>query len=182
MKYSVINYVKSDLYRYYGNTKIINFIIAFNFNRGFNFMFWFRLAQSRIFFISSISKMIVFFKRRSYQIDIPVGTKIGYGFYIGHGGPIIISPTAIFGNNCNVSQFTSIGSNNNNAAKIGNNVYIGPNVCIVENVSIGDNVTIGAGSIVTKDIPMNATAAGNYAKVFHYHNAATFIHNKWVNF
>ncbi|WP_294191778.1 hypothetical protein [Pseudomonas sp.] len=37
----------------------------------------------------------------------------------------------------------------------------------MNHVEIGDNTTIGAGSVVTKDIPDNATAVGNYAKVIH---------------
>lgn len=56
-------------------------------------------------------------------------------------------------------------------------MYIGPNVCVVENVKIGDNVTIGAGSVVTKDIPSNATAVGNYAKVINYNNPGKCIDN-----
>lgn len=178
MKNLVFKYIKSDLFRYYGNNSLKNFFIALNFNRGFNFMFWFRIAQSEILLLSSIAKIIVFIKRRLYKIDIPVQTKIGYGFYIGHGGPLVVNPTTVFGDNCNVSQFTSIGSNKNKAAEIGDNVYIGPNVCIIENVKIHNNVTIGAGSIVTKDIPVNATVVGNYAKVLHYNNPASFIHNK----
>lgn len=180
MTYLVVKYIKSDLYRYYGNTYFKNFIIAFFLNRGFNFMFWFRLAQSNIFFVSSLAKLFVFMKRRFYKIDIPVQTKIGFGFYIGHGGPIVVNPTTVFGNNCNVSQFTSIGSNMNQAAEIGDNVYIGPNVCVIENVKINNNVTIGAGSVVTKNIPENATVVGNYAKVLHYNNPGVFIQNKVV--
>ena len=79
----------------------------------------------------------------------------------------------------NLSQFTTIGSNEGKAAHIGNNVYIGPSVCIVENVKIGNNTTIGAGSVVTKDIPNNATAVGNYAKVINYNNPGRFILNRW---
>lgn len=178
MKNLVVDYIKSDLFRYYGNTSLKSFILALNFNRGFNFMFWFRIAQSKILLLSDFAKIMVFLKRRIYRIDIPVQTKIGYGFYIGHGGPLVVNPTTVFGNNCNVSQFTSIGSNKNSAAKIGDNVYIGPNVCIIEYIKIGDNVTIGAGSVVTKDIPMNATVVGNSARILHYNNPAFFIHNK----
>lgn len=114
------------------------------------------------------------------QLQIPLSTQIGYGLYIGHGGPIIINGTAIIGNNCNLSQFTTIGANHGKAAIIGDNVYIGPNVCIVEEVKIGNNVTIGAGSVVTKDIPDNATAAGNYAKVLNYNNPGRYIGNRYL--
>ena len=83
----------------------------------------------------------------------------------------------------NLSQFTTIGANKGReAAEIGDNVYIGPNVCIIENVKIGDNVTIGAGSVVTKDIPENATAAGNYAKVLNTNNPGLLVNNRWIDF
>lgn len=106
--------------------------------------------------------------------------KIGYGLYIGHGGPLVVNSTAIIGNNVNLSQYTSIGANNGKSAVIGDNVYIGPNVCVVENVTIGNNVTIGAGSVVTKNIPDNATAVGNYAKVINYNNPGAPIGNRWI--
>ena len=118
--------------------------------------------------------------RNKQVIQLPRKTKVGYGLYIGHNGPIVINPTTVIGNNVNLSQFTTIGSNKGNAAHIGDNVYIGPNVCIVEDVKIGNNVTIGAGSVVTKDIPDNATAVGNYAKVISYSNPGQFIKNKWI--
>ena len=49
----------------------------------------------------------------------------------------------------------------------------------MEDVKIGNNVTIGAGSVVTKDIPDNATAAGNYAKVINYKDPGRFVNNRW---
>ena len=48
---------------------------------------------------------------------------------------------------------------------IGNNVWLGGNVCVMPGVTIGDNAVIGAGAVVTKDIPANAVAVGNPAKV-----------------
>ena len=78
-----------------------------------------------------------------------------------------------------MSQFTTIGANDEQAAVIGDNVYIAPNCCLVENVIIGNNVTIGAGSVVTKNIPENATAVGNYAKVINYNNPGRYIKNAW---
>lgn len=106
-----------------------------------------------------------------------------YGLYIAHGCPIFVNPTAAIGNNVNLSQFTTIGSNHNQAAVIGDYTYIGLNVCIVEDVIIGKNVTIGAGSVVTKNIPDNDTACGNYAKVINYNNPGRYTNNnRWTDF
>lgn len=105
---------------------------------------------------------------------------VGYGLYIGHGCGVIVNPTAVLGNNINLSQFTTIGSNEGHAATIGDNVYIGPCVCIVENVHIGCNVTIGAGAVVTKDIPDNATAAGVPAKVISYKKPGRYVNDRFT--
>ena len=49
--------------------------------------------------------------------------------------------------------------------QIGNDVWLGTRVIVLPGVTIGDHVIVGAGSIVTGDIPKNAIAAGNPAKV-----------------
>ena len=48
---------------------------------------------------------------------------------------------------------------------IGDNVWVGGNVVINPGVHIGNNAVIGSGSVVTKDIPDNALAAGNPCRV-----------------
>jgi acetyltransferase-like isoleucine patch superfamily enzyme len=48
---------------------------------------------------------------------------------------------------------------------IGNNVWLGAQVIVLPGVTIGDNAVIGAGAVVTHDIPPNAVAAGNPARV-----------------
>ena len=49
--------------------------------------------------------------------------------------------------------------------KIGRDCFIGCNCLILKGVTIGDGAVIGAGSVVTKDIPARAVAAGNPARV-----------------
>ncbi len=173
------DYVKSDLMRYYGKYDFFTFIKAYTFNRTFRFQYAFRLCHLKGF-PKLFGTFLWVINRTKRTIKLPRTTQVGYGLYIGHGGPIVVNPTAIIGNNCNLSQFTTIGSNENHAAKIGDNVYIGPSVCIVEDVTIGNNVTIGAGSVVTKDIPDNATAVGNYAKVINYNNPGRYISKRWI--
>jgi tetrahydrodipicolinate N-succinyltransferase len=45
------------------------------------------------------------------------------------------------------------------------NVWIGLRAIICKGVSIGENAIIGAGAVVTHDVPENAIAAGNPARV-----------------
>ena len=173
---TAILYIKSDLYRYTKKTDFFSYLAEYFHNPAFRYQTKIRLCNARgIIKIYGIVMKNLFPNK---NLVIPWRTKIGYGLYIG----VIISSTAIIGNNCNLSQFTTIGSNKGKAAIIGDNVYIGPSCCIVENVHIGNNVTIGAGSIVTKDIPDNDTAAGNYARVLNYNDPARFIGNRFEQF
>lgn len=48
---------------------------------------------------------------------------------------------------------------------IGENVWIGEHARICKGVTIGDNAIIAANSVVTKNVPANAIAAGNPAKI-----------------
>ena len=48
---------------------------------------------------------------------------------------------------------------------IGKKVWLGANVTVLPGVSIGDGAIIGAGSVVTKDVPARAVAAGNPARI-----------------
>lgn len=48
---------------------------------------------------------------------------------------------------------------------IEDNVFIGADAFVLKGVTIGKNSVIGAGAVVTRDIPPNAIAAGNPAKV-----------------
>lgn len=178
----IIAYIKSDLYRYTETISVKSFLRSYLFNRSFCYSFWFRLSKSKNSAIKLIAKIMHFRFTRKYGIQIPSSTNIGYGLYIGHGMALVINPTAKIGNNCNLSQFTTIGSNHDQSATIGDNVYIGPNVCIVEDVKIGSNVTIGAGSVVTKDIPDNATAAGVPAKVISEKGPGRYIKKRWLKF
>jgi Acetyltransferase (isoleucine patch superfamily) len=100
-------------------------------------------------------------------------------------GTRISSATAVtLGDDCMVAQNVlitdsdwhdlydrSLSIGNTEAVKIGKNVWIGDSAIIGKGVTIGDNAVIGAGSIVVKDIPADAIAAGNPAAVIKYLDA-----------
>ena len=176
-----IEYIKSDYCRYYGtsNVSMLKITVCTFKSPYLAYSYWFRLSKKKgIFYLYCLYKLSR--TKRHTGIQIPPNTKIGYGLYIGHGCGTILNPTTVIGDNCNLSQFSTIGSNHGQAATIGDNVYIGPSVCIVENVHIGNNVSIGAGAVVTKDIPDNATVAGVPAKVLNYNNPGRYITKRYV--
>ena len=54
---------------------------------------------------------------------------------------------------------------------VGSNVWIGYGACILRGVRVGDNCVIGTSAVVTGDIPDNAVAAGNPARVLRMREA-----------
>ena len=167
--------IRSDAYRHNGRRSSLLSIYLNGITRtSVAFAFWWRLAQHKGFLYPLCKWMLRRYKRR-YGLFIPTSVKIGYGFYIQHCLGLVINSNAIIGNNVNMGQFTTIGSNLSKAAVIGNNVYIGPNVCIVDDVMIHSHVTIGAGAVVTKNCLSNTTVAGVPAKVIQ-----TFAHDDYI--
>ena len=94
----LVQLILSDLYRYCRNTKLSSFLKTDLFNRGFNFSVWLRLSTSKSW-IGKLAYPIFYYKKKKYGIDIHCTTKIGYGLFIGHGGPLIVNPTTVIGNN-----------------------------------------------------------------------------------
>ncbi len=127
----------------------------------------------RIPIIRQIMKLFGFFWHKFIQIttgiDIPETTVIGKGLYIGHFGTIIVSPLAVLGENCNLSQDVTIGMSGRGekrgAPVIGDRVYFGAGCRVIGPIKIGNDVAIGANAVVTKDLPNNAVAVGIPAKV-----------------
>ena len=85
---------------------------------------------------------------KRYRIEIPPFTT-GYGLRISH-----LSCGGNKGDNRHEEQ-----------PVLGDHVFLGCGVSIIGNVHIGDHAVIGAGSVVVKDIPAYANAAGNPCRV-----------------
>lgn len=172
-----------DYNRVYGNKKsIYQKLLAFT-HPGLVYLKWFRRASStknRLFkFICRLKLHQLSIK---YGIQIPVGTEIGSGFYIGHFGNIVVNPNAKIGKNCNIAQGVTIGQSNRGKRKgfpiIGNKVWIGPNAVIVGKIRIGDNVLIAPGAFVNMDVPDNSIVIGNPAEIKPSENATDgYINN-----
>lgn len=112
-------------------------------------------------------------------IEIPFTAKIGRGLYIGHFGQIILSPQAVLGECCNISQGITIGQAGRGDQQftpiIGDRVYIGPGAKLFGKLTVGNDVAIGANAVVTRDLPDNAVAVGVPAKVISLDSSRDFI-------
>ena len=174
-----IKLIQSDYYRIYAKKSSLFRIWLTSWRKhSVKYLFWMRMSAHRGF-LFPICKWRQEHYSKKYGLDIPPSTKIGWGFYIGHGIAIVINKTAIIGNNVNISQCCTIGSNKGYAAWVGNNVYIGPNTCVVEYVQIGSNTIIGAGSVVTKSVESNCTAVGSPCMVIGENGHPEYICNQW---
>lgn len=161
---------QSDRYRVSGSIVSRKKILCKSLLRPFtkqSLLVWFRLSCIKSKFWAVIFRKLYGISSKKYNIDIPCNTKIGYGFYMGHGICIVINGDTVIGNNVNISQFLNIGTNHDTPSLIADNVYIAPMCCIVEDVVIGKNSVIGAGAVVTKNVPANKTVAGVPAKVIN---------------
>jgi serine O-acetyltransferase len=89
-------YIKSDLYRYNGQTNFKCFIKTFFDFPGFKYSYILRKCnfykQNGIGIKYFFYKILLRIYRSRYHFDIPYQCDIGKGLYIGHFGRITINP------------------------------------------------------------------------------------------
>jgi len=97
-----------------------------------------------------------------WGIEIPRGTVVGPGLFIGHFGGITISSRAVLGSGCALSQNITIGisgsGDKSGVPVIGDNVYIAPGARLFGKITVGNNVKIGANAVIYKSVPDNSVA------------------------
>ncbi|MEI6493837.1 MAG: serine acetyltransferase [Verrucomicrobiota bacterium] len=100
-------------------------------------------------------------------IELNHKASIGPGLKLFHGTALVIHEGAVIGSHCTLRHCTTIGMRNDpgDVPVIGDHVDIGCNAVIIGKIHIGDRAVIGAGSVVVKDVPEGAVAAGNPARV-----------------
>jgi acetyltransferase-like isoleucine patch superfamily enzyme len=113
----------------------------------------------------------------------PGSIRIGRSTYVGeHNNLRTEGADLAIGDHCLISQFVSLiaaghayerrdlrideqGVSDRHGLRIGDDVWIGAGATVLPGVAIGTGAVIGGGSVVTRDVPPYAIAAGNPARV-----------------
>lgn len=123
---------------------------------------WFYINHLR--YVSIIVRALI---RLIFSADVPYAACIGKGTEFPHDAlGMVMHPATKIGKNCKILHGCTFGGRGGEKLPvIGDNVLIGAHCIILGDVHIGDNASIGAGSVVVTDIPENAVAVGNPARV-----------------
>ncbi len=160
----LLDYLKSDLYRYSGKTNFKVFIKTYMVFRLYRLMFWNRLTcylrSNNIRFFSFIAKRIYYRICRRCGVELPLTVKIGYGCKINHGFGLVVNSKTIFGNNVTLMHNLTFSDEKGKAPVIGNNVRFTPGAVIVGDVYVGNDSVVGANCVVTTNIPENDISVG----------------------
>jgi UDP-2-acetamido-3-amino-2,3-dideoxy-glucuronate N-acetyltransferase len=99
------------------------------------------------------------------------GVTLEDNVFIGHGVTFINDryPRATNGN----GQLKSEDDWNCEVTLVKRGASIGSGVTLLGGITVGENAIVGAGSVVTGDVPANATVAGNPARVLKNRVAST---------
>ena len=110
------------------------------------------------------------------DVDLALGVLITTSGGVVIGDRTLIGyRTQIFSSNHEVPEYPKKIFDSGHVHKkttIGSDCWIGANCIILPGVNVGDGAVIAAGSVVTKDIPSGAVAAGNPCKVKKYRDGA----------
>jgi maltose O-acetyltransferase len=107
------------------------------------------------------------------QITLEVGVYMNFNATLLDVAPILITRGAMFGPGVQLLAATHTldvetrrkGLEFGKPITIGEEVWLGGGVIVCPGVTIGDRTTVGAGSVVTSDLPADAVAVGNPARV-----------------
>lgn len=109
--------------------------------------------------------------------DIGLGTVCMAGAVINAnsriGKHVIINTGAVIDHDAKIGDYAHISPNATLAGNvtIGEGAWVGAGAVVIPGIKIGKWAIIGAGAVVIRDIPDNAVAVGNPAKIIKYNSA-----------
>ncbi len=101
--------------------------------------------------------------------------RIGNGTYLNRNTEIVAANSVVIGRDCKIARDVIIMDTDQHALPNGqlvaepvvieDRVWIGARAIVLKGVRIGHDAVVGAGSVVTRDVPAGAVAAGVPARV-----------------
>lgn len=141
---------------------------------GMRALFWHRIAH----YLASknhslLAAMVSNHSTRKTGISIAPAAKIGKRVFIDHGVGVVIGETAVVEDDVTILHGVTLGSRHpedmgRRHPYVKKGAYLGSNAQILGPITIGCESKIGAGAIVLKDVPDQATAVGNPARVIEH--------------
>jgi len=91
------------------------------------------------------------------------------------GDDVLLGPKVVIWDHCDPAAPTEEGASGREArapVRIGDDVWIAASCVVVGGVTVGSGAVVGAGSVVVEDVPPQAIAVGNPARVVRYRSTS----------
>jgi serine O-acetyltransferase len=155
---------KKAQWRYRSTTRrsLIKAVLA----DGTTAMLLYRLMQwSRRWRLSPLEMLFGRLNSICCQCTIGRGAEFGPGFVLLHSNGVVINGAVRGGENILLEHQVTIGAEEHEIPKLGNDIYIGAGAKVLGAVVIGDGARIGANAVVVDDVPPHSTVVGIPARV-----------------
>lgn len=150
----------------YADGSFIKAIFNIFFGSNFQMIFWYRVAHFlSTVHLSILSRIIMYFHKLIFSVDIDYRCIIGGGLKIVHGLGIVIGKDVVIEENVTIYQGVTLGGNGGKKEKIlgvdreqpyiHSGVKIFAGAVIIGPCEIGENSLVGAGALITKSIAPN---------------------------
>ncbi|WP_333838348.1 serine acetyltransferase [Novosphingobium sp.] len=103
-----------------------------------------------------------------FGCDFPLTISLGKSAKIVHIHGLVVNKRTVIGEGVILRNGVTLGVKGNGMAGapvIGDHVEFGSNAIVIGPVHIGSGAKIGAGAVVLRDVPPNAIAVGNPARI-----------------
>jgi len=103
-------------------------------------------------------------------IEIHPGARIGERVFFDHGMGVVIGETAEVGDGCTIYHGVTLGGTSlykgtKRHPTLGRDVVVGAGAKVLGGFTVGDGAKVGSNAVVTKPVPVGATAVGNPARI-----------------
>ena len=105
-----------------------------------------------------------FVTRYDGKITIGANTFVNCGAWVRAEEAVTIGRGCLIGPQVMIMDNDAHGKRPPSPVTIGDSAWLGARVTVLKGITIGENTTVGAGSVVTSDVPVGATVAGNPAR------------------